>query len=50
MDKCNLFLSTNVLLYDVLTILIHILCYSSISSVKKINFMSKGKVILSQAA
>ena len=27
-----------------------ILCYSSVSSVKKRNFMSKGKTILSQAA
>ena len=50
MDKWNLFLSTNVLLFDVFNILIHhfmlffsILCYSS---VKKRNFMSKG--VLSQ--
>ena len=64
MDKCNLFLDTNVLLFDVLIILIHhlvfqypfsilsftILCDTSVSSVKKINFKSKGKTILSQAA
>ena len=64
MDKCNWLLDTNVLLFDVLTILIHhlvfqypfsilsftILCDTSVSSVKKINFKSKEKTILSQAA
>ena len=50
MDFLRLFLSTNVLLFDVLAILMHHLCYSSVSSVKKRNFMSKGKTILSQAA
>ena len=64
MDRCNLFLDTNVLLFDVLIILIHhlvfqypfsilsftILCDTSVSSVKKINFKSKGKTILSQVA
>ena len=65
MDKCNLFLDTNALLFDALIILIHhlvfqypfsilsftILCDTSVSvSVKKINFKSKGKTILSQAA
>ena len=50
MDKCNLFLSTNILLFYVLIILIHHSCYSLVSSVKKRNFMLKGKLILSQAA
>ena len=49
-DKLDLFLSTNVLLFDVLTISIHHLCYASASSVKKINFIPKRKKILSQAA
>ena len=49
MDKWNLFLSTNVLLFDVLTILIHhfVLLFSIL---KKRSFVSKGKRILSQAA
>ena len=51
MDKCNLFLCTNVLLFDVLTILINqFVLFFSILSQKKINVMSKEKAILSQAA
>ena len=46
MDKCNLFLITNVLLM-LLPFQYTILCYSSVASVKK---LSKGKTILSQAA
>ena len=46
MDKLDLFLNTNVLLFDVLTIL----RYSLVSSVKKINFMSKSKTRLNQTA
>ena len=50
MDKWILFLGTNVVLFDVLTFQYVILCYSSVSSVKKRNYTSKGKTILSQAA
>ena len=47
MDKWNL--SPNVLLFDVLTILIHhFILFFSILSQK--DFMSKGKTILGQAA
>ena len=47
MDKWNL--SPNVLLFDVLTILIHhFMLFFSILSQK--DFMSKGKTILGQAA
>ena len=50
MDKWNLFLSTNILLSDVLTILIHhFVLFFSIPSQKE-KFMSNGKTILSQAA
>ena len=50
MDKCNLFLSTNVLLFGILRILIHHFVLFSLFLVKKTNFMSKGKPILRQAA
>ena len=50
MDKCNVFLSTNVLLFDVLTILIHhFMLFFSILS-QKCLFMLKRKTILSQTA
>ena len=50
MDKCNLFLGTNVLLFDVLTILVHhFVLFCSILSQKKRSFMSKRKPIVSQA-
>ena len=38
MDKWNLFLNTNALLFAVLIIFKHHLCYSSVSSVKKKKF------------
>ena len=49
MDKWNLFISTNLLLFDILTILIHrfVLFFSILS--KKRNFMLNEKTILSQA-
>ena len=50
MDKWNLFLNTNALLFAVLIILKHHSCYSSVSSVKKRSFTSIGQTILSQAA
>ena len=50
MDKCNLFLGTNVLLFDVLTVLVHhFVLFCSILSQKKRRFMSKRKPIVSQA-
>ena len=50
MNKWNLCLSTNVLLFDDLTILVHnfVLHFSILSQKEK--FKSKGKAILSQAA
>ena len=50
MDICNLFLSTNALSFDVLTILIHhfVLIFSIASQKQK--FFVKRKTILSQAA
>ena len=50
MDKCNLVVSTNILLFDVLTMLIHhlVLFFSFLSL--KINFLPKAKKkILSKA-
>ena len=51
MEKCSLFLGTNVLLFDVLTISIpHFVLFFSILSQKNRNLMSKVSATLRQAA